>query len=162
MPTPAFHFQSVMTYLLDFIVNSATFTNEIPLPKDPVFVIFQTDGFAESVATKPSPPSSIINFNHPVRIVLTLDSLAQAQMYVTLCILQENGNNKQSSVPIGYARIKLKSFPIGCPATFSFSLLNPLNTAITIGSLSLTANISTMVPSIDISSFAMGIPMGRK
>ncbi|EAY08281.1 hypothetical protein TVAG_401350 [Trichomonas vaginalis G3] len=150
-----------MGYLLDFIVNNATFTDELPIPKDPIYAIFQADGLNESIATKPIQPQEKITWNHPVRAVLNLESLSQAHMYAQLCTLQENPPNKPSPYPIGYARIKLKSFPVGTPATFSFPLLNPSNTAITIATMSMTANITAMIPVVDTSSFAMGIPINR-
>ena len=147
-----------MGYLLDFVVKGATFCDEVELPPKPIFVIFQTDGSSETIATNQKNPEKTTSYNFPARIILKLDSLSSAYMYASLCTFDEG---IQTTTPIGIAKIKLKSFPIGKPASFSFTLLSPQNNALKVGNITLTAALAAMINPTSSNAFPMGIPINR-
>ena len=140
------------SYLLDFIVNSFTFDHEFLLPEDPVYIIFQVDGSNDAVSTFQKSPEPEIIFNFSKRIILQLENLTTAFIYASLCTYS---TELQQTIPIGNAKIRLKSFPIGTPANISFPVFTPNNAAVKVGTINLKANIATMIKE----QYPMAIPI---
>ena len=141
-------------YLLDFLVITSTFDPELELPQDPVYIIFQVDGSQEPVATYQKTAQKEILWNFSARVILQLKNLSSACLYATMCTFSEADQN---SIPIGTAKIKLRSFPISRPANISFHIFNPNNSAMKVGTINLKANINTMLTQ----QYAMAIPINR-
>ena len=141
-----------MDYLLDFILESFTLDPNFEIPDDPVYIIFQTDGSSNSVVTSTKTPERIIDWNFKVRIILQIDNLSTACLYSTLCTYSQKD---QKPIPLGNAKIRLRSFPVGNPAKFSFHIFNPNNSALKVGTINLTATMATMIRN----NYPMAIPI---
>ena len=130
-----------MEYLLDFLLESFAFDQEFQLPNEPVYIIFRIDGSQNAVSTFQKNSENIINWDYQSRNFLQIDNLANAFMYATLCTYSEG----YPPVPIGIAKIRLNSFPLGRPGQISFHIFDPNNSAIKVGTITLTANMMALI-----------------
>ena len=141
-------------YLLDFLVTKSTFDQDTQIPNDSIFLYFQADGTNEPIYTFKKEAQKVIEWKFPARMVLKIDNLQNACLYATVCSYSDSSKN---STPLGNAKIKLCSFPVGRPANISFPVFNPNNSALRVGTINLTATIAAMIRS----NYSMAIPITR-
>jgi len=132
------------SYLLDLIVNDIHVSNDVTLANKPVWAMFRVDGSNQPFSTPQYEIKEEIVINYPVRLFLNIEDLSMAHLYVNFCTYSDNS---ERMISLAVSRVKLKSFPVGRPRKFSFPLMSTVNTAITVATISITATLSTFIPS---------------
>lgn len=131
-------------YLLDVLINDADLSPDLANAQTPFGIMLRVDGLASTVNTPMVyQKGQRLSWNHPSRMILDIPDISTAYLYVVLYTTNPHSPNVETK---GTAKVRLSAFPVGKPKKFSFPLKQYSNTAITTGSLHLTATISAFVP----------------
>lgn len=112
------------TYVLDLYVKDAETDSEISNVKTPLWFILHADGYPQPIATTQAIPCKNPKWNFPVRLILTLNDISAAYLYITLATFKIGS---ESSLALARSRIGLRALPIGSPKQFQFPLMSTAN-----------------------------------
>lgn len=115
----------------------------MPMLQTPLWFVLSADGYPHQVVTSQAIPSAHPTWEFPVRLVLELQDLSRAYLYVTLSTFKFNS---QSTQVLGRSRIGLRSFPIGNPKRFTFPLMHSANSANKAADVTFVATLSQFTP----------------
>ncbi|OHT03183.1 hypothetical protein TRFO_06869 [Tritrichomonas foetus] len=106
-------------WLLDVVVSDADFAPELAKNKDPVWLVIMADGLSQPFSTPPTKCKQKPLWNYPFRLVLNIDDIQLAYLYISLCTY---GNNHEV-ISLARCRISLGSMPSGNAKTIHFPLI---------------------------------------
>ena len=131
------------TFILDLMIRKLKLDAACPRLIRPVCLGIRSDGVKQEYFTKTLNPSPVLQWDAPVRLILSLDTLHNHYIQVSLC--QRNETYDKLSI-VALSRIDLTSLPAGNPRSISFPLMSCYNTSDVAGIVTMTATISQFVP----------------
>ena len=112
------------TWILDLVIKDAEMGPDTQNLNTPLWFVIKADGLPQPVHTSQALPSSNPQWNFPVRLILQLNDISRAYLYVTLCTFKPGF---EGPTAIARSRIGLRSMPIGSPKQFKFPLMLSVN-----------------------------------
>ena len=145
-----------MRYLLDIVIHEGSIFDK-PESNQPIWALVKVDGLSTPFHTRRVDPTPNPIFNTQTRLILEIEDLAHAYMYINMCTYTNDGSQVTSLM---VSKVGLKSFPVGRPRKFQIPLMLTSNTAIKGGSLTLTATISAFLVQYSSASMQPGYSIG--
>ena len=127
-------------WLLDLVVKGGVARGPIPTSSNSIWIVISIDGASEPFSTNIATVSMRPVWDYPSRVILRLQDITKAYMYLTLCTYGPD----QGVVALARSRICLRYFPNGTPKEFAFPLMSAYNSAEEMMSLTLFATISSL------------------